>query len=593
MKDFEKFKEIVESDYRLNRRNSNCFFSVLHSNPVTLRFSNTMTPDVGSSAIAAYLKQYLPHLVFKTTKTEAGTYTINLNEDEAATLLEKLKAGAPDLAIKSSITPLLATSTEPSTGNTTATTSVSSTSTPSSVADVGKIVVVSLDLASYLRIRSNFNELTAREKIQLISEHIESVCQELKRQSPDAMWIIGWREYGITEKASRFISHETLSYFQENMLRLTKEHPNLAILSGTVAVKRHFDHLKYQARLPKMLEEYNRLDGLRDSEGREGSSIRRHKDNILKLEAIKTARQETDGVDVVSNTAYLFQGDTIQKHRKIAPWEETQDKIAFTTKYGTKFSFALLSELESGLPNTIYRTASAKTGSPNWTLIHPHTKYKVPIGIEICYEHQLGVLQKAGLPKPLLHFIVSDSIVVQPRRMHGQLVIQFDSKDQPNPVLAGDQTAVDIKFFRHNLQTDRNLPLIPVLIPGLVERKSALAGGSPLTGKSASSLYAKSSISSSSRQPAVSYWTTLLAKWIDEPANKANNKEAITRFSAAYPGKLPMNYMKSNGKKISILDFATEDRNLFNELKRRSEMHTVPVIAEKNVEERVLLTPSY
>jgi len=43
-----------------------------------------------------------------------------------------------------------------------------------------------------------------------------------------------------------------------------------------------------------------------------------------------------------------------------------------------------------------------------------------------------------------------------------------------------------------------------------------------------------------------------------------------TTSAVAYPGKLPMNYMKSNGEKISILDFATEDRDLFNELKRRS-----------------------
>ncbi|RUR10409.1 hypothetical protein [Legionella sp. km772] len=291
---FTHLKQLAEDSYKLNPIDSRCSFFIRPGRPIILRFNNIMIPGVASSAIRNYLKKYLPHLINKDVRVGAGTYQVELNEADALSLMQKLEAEAL-LSESTTSPPLKKKRTESLTPTTV---------DPSSFRNIGNTVVIALEMmrTDSIALRE-YENLSASKKIQLISERIEVICKQLSRQFPNDLWIIGWREYGITEAQSRFISEETLAYFKESMLRLTTTYPNLAILAGTVAVKRHFAHAKYQERLPKILEEYANLDELRANEG-DASSIRRQKEGILELEKQRTATHSTSGVDVISNSCY-------------------------------------------------------------------------------------------------------------------------------------------------------------------------------------------------------------------------------------------------------------------------------------------------
>jgi hypothetical protein len=47
---------------------------------------------------------------------------------------------------------------------------------------------------------NSYSNLPAKQKIDRLVHHIKTICEDLKHKEPDAMWIVSWREYGITEK---------------------------------------------------------------------------------------------------------------------------------------------------------------------------------------------------------------------------------------------------------------------------------------------------------------------------------------------------------------------------------------------------------
>lgn len=558
---FSILKQLAKDSYKANPIDSRCALSVLHGKPVILRFNNTMIPGVASSTIRNYLKKYLPHLINKEVRVGDGTYQVALNEADALNLMQQLKA--EELLSESTTSPPLKKTRIESSSSTTV------ESIP--FRDIGKTVVISLEMmrTDGIALRA-FENLSAQEKIQLISKRIEIICNQLRLQFPNDLWIIGWREYGITEAQSRFISEDTLNYFKESMLCLTTSYPNLAILAGTVAVKRHFDHEKYQEKLPKILEEYANLDDLRAHEG-SASSIRRQKDGVLELERQRSATRSTNGVDVISNTTYLFQNQTIQKHRKVGPWIETWDSLRPKAP-GSKHYMPE--------PNTIYRTASKKTRRPEMTLIHPTTKHTIPIGVEICYEHRLWLLKTSAIPKQLIHFVLSDSTDTDLDRAHGEVFLQFDSVAPLQPIFSGIDGYRQVKVFRHDLLTPNGIGFKPVTSYHTMDfnptRTEAFRNN-------ASTMFAGRSGSP------ISKWTVLLSNWINATnvASQTKASEELRIFSIRCLKKLPMTYLLPNGNAASILDLSKRDSNLYNELLRRQKIYSKMPSSTKTQEQGI------
>src|SRR5262245_40027671 len=107
---------------------------------------------------------------------------------------------------------------------------------------MSKIAVVALDINRSDDAFDEYEKLSGEEKIKYVEKRIKDICEQLKDKEPDAMWVVTWREYGITEGGpeSRSISNELKKQFKAAMLDLTRAYPNLTILAGTVSTQKHF-----------------------------------------------------------------------------------------------------------------------------------------------------------------------------------------------------------------------------------------------------------------------------------------------------------------------------------------------------------------
>jgi len=274
----------------------------------------------------------------------------------------------------------------------------------------------------------SFNQLSATDKIALIKQRIISACEELATKAPDSMWIVTWREYGITDGAdSRSVSSRVKISFKEEMIALTKHYPQLAILAGTISTAKQTKLIQlktileyYQAHrwieeLEKSSSQKTKIDELKKTE----QQIALHRKQIEDLLTIESSESKTNVVTVIRNTCYLFIGDKILRHDKSAPIDET-----------------------GILANTVFQPAKGKNASPIFDIQHTVTGQPLRLGVEICRESDFGVLRKWLLEKedsantPLIHFIISDGINwLDWSNVCGTYCFRIDSLIKPRAIL--------------------------------------------------------------------------------------------------------------------------------------------------------------
>ena len=243
------------------------------------------------------------------------------------------------------------------------------------------VVVVALNINKNDSNFKQFEALPAVEKIAFLKRRIDTLCKELTVSKPNTMWIIAWREYGITGSGpdSRSISYDLKILYKETLLELTHMYPNLTILAGTVSTHRHFTDT---SKLATIKVHYEAQKHIRELE----SKLHFTSDRQIQMEAekvdtliarasentTKSEHDEHNGVDMLRNTAYLVQGQIIQHHDKTTPFNETTQNIEY--------------------PDAIYKPGK---GSNKRTILDvPHVSFGRPLislGVEIGRKNNLGV----------------------------------------------------------------------------------------------------------------------------------------------------------------------------------------------------------
>lgn len=310
-----------------------------------------------------------------------------------------------------------------------------------------RIVLAALDAnkndINYKKLKS----LSADQQIKQIENSIRDICADLSKREPDAMWIVSWREYGISDGDSRFLSPEAKQLLKSTMQNLTKEFRNLAIISGTVPTKRHFDQFESKEKLEQLTKAYAESEWLAGEEKKaEDEQV------FLHLQKVDRLKQEEnkEGIDVVRNTCYVFQGGEIQRHDKTAPYLET-----------------LLSEdadvSADALNNIVFQPGRGKTNNPIITLVHPSGK-EFKVGIEICREHRFGTLKnRSPDEKPLIHLVMSDGMDIFLDKLHGVYAMHLDSYAKPKLILSKEVLqSQQVKFYRMNLLEDEKKLIGPL-----------------------------------------------------------------------------------------------------------------------------------
>lgn len=312
---------------------------------------------------------------------------------------------------------------------------------------LGRIVVVALDL--YKTGTPEFQEydsLTAKEKLDVLSFQLDRVCQLLTQQQPDAMWIVGWREGVITAEHETMVSLEIKRLHKEIMLSFVHRYPNLTILAGALTSKKYFTDSKKLDDIEYYYNQHQWIAEIEQAETSIGESYEISKHKAQLGEVRKAISEGTSLVfNVIRNTAYVFSDGVVHRHDKHAPMDET---------VGQEMALS------------VFQPAKGRNLSPIIPLRHPITREVFLIGVEICREHSFQVLKQIKRSTPLFHFIISDYINLDLSAVAARNVIHFDSRNQSKMVVSSPEQLenTNIQLYRIDLLKGSALigPIPPV-----------------------------------------------------------------------------------------------------------------------------------
>lgn len=322
--------------------------------------------------------------------------------------------------------------------------------------------IVALDINTDDSNFLNYNSKTAKEKIDFLAQRIEKVCQTLASSEPDSNWIISWREYGVTDPNSRYISNDDKKYLKDVMCKLSAKHPQLTIISGTAETKKHFAKDDAANEIKKVEGFYTQaiID-----EVTEGAT---HFAEVEK--AVK--HKHPHGIDVARNTAYIFSnGACVGRHDKHMPFIElTAEKKWYSAGNSTKRN--------NHLADAIYQPADKKDKSAIFTI--GKDEDALSLGIEICREHCIGTLLSEVKDKgviPSLQLIISEGMSPEIDKITSEYVILLDDTIKPQLLVTKnvDTSKLDklpIRLYQENILKQE--PLLGPLKPSCITNEIAI-----------------------------------------------------------------------------------------------------------------------
>lgn len=307
-----------------------------------------------------------------------------------------------------------------------------------------------------------YDKLSPEEKIAKICSLVSLKMEEFNDKRDDAMKIFVCHEYAITDHDSRFCNNDARKILKERMLSLTSKYPNLCIIPGTIASKKHFKKInieKFAATSKKTEEAYENALAI--------NSIFREtwvKNNRIKYKKTQQKliydskkkfpelddeyrlwREETQKpeIDIIRNSCYIFQGENIFRHDKVMASHETYNL--------RKYPYATIRE-----ENTVFRPGYGETSNPVKLLIHPNTGRPFPIAVEVCMEHAMGYLkllenEKKAEIKPAIHFMISDSNMIKTNNICSDCFIHVDSRDESRLINSASSDNQAINLYQINL----------------------------------------------------------------------------------------------------------------------------------------------
>ncbi len=300
-----------------------------------------------------------------------------------------------------------------------------------------EVTIISLDINKNDNDFESYSQLSAIEKIEYIASRIEHICKLLSVKQPHAMWIVVWREYGITDKVNRAIDSHAKRFLKETFFHLTNKYLQLTVIAGTVSTKKNYTYTTSTSleankkKLEYLTEQYKQLSWIKSVEA--VKSKKKEQQQIVKEEnAIASALVNTDqAFQVLRNTCYVFTSGCIWRHDKKMPMNED--------------------EFNTDLSHAIFQPAHGKNNNTVCYLNHPiRQQVVVSFYIEICREHEFALMENNH--KPLIHFLLSDTTHINLNRLHGHYAMQLDSITKPRLiVLDNDNSECTMQFYQHNV----------------------------------------------------------------------------------------------------------------------------------------------
>lgn len=336
------------------------------------------------------------------------------------------------------------------------------------------VIVVAVDINRQDPLFEKFSELESDAQFQVLKDKILSVCEQLKKRHPDSKWIIAWREFGITGmtdsgEKQHAVSVDFKNRYKAMLSAIILEYPNLTIVAGTVATERTGSSEKLE-RIKKSytdLSEYHHEEIKTTGNRDEAREFDRHMQELKDVEKQNESKDDPH-FKIIRNTCYVFTGKlnkdnsptfAVKKHSKTTPRQDSNvSKFTGLRVFhpGDKDSKCPIIDINDG----------------------------IRIATELCREHDFQVTKKEAAKQNLqqsdilLHFVISDSIMLNPRNFYGQYVLQLDSTNRPKLIIADttNPLAANVTLYQLNLLDAKHDLIGPVeplreLFPEIVTRE--------------------------------------------------------------------------------------------------------------------------
>lgn len=263
-----------------------------------------------------------------------------------------------------------------------------------------------------------------REQLAYLSTELHKICQQLDAMANDNhRWVIVWRESGLTDGMSEYVSSEHLKLLREMMNSITKQYSKLTIVAGAVQVRKKIDRTKadHLHKLSLAIESYDSMQKNHPFVEKD-IHFRMHKQQITHPKV----------TSLVSNTCYISRnGAIVGKRRKTLPHDETR---------GLDHAFA-------------YRPGSG---------IVAQARIDDDLAVEICKEHCGQVYKtqhaKGNMPAAKLQILMSHSSLIDLPNLVCDQFIHVDSHEEARFIVSDFATAAHTKVFQYGfLSTNPDL----------------------------------------------------------------------------------------------------------------------------------------
>ncbi len=294
-----------------------------------------------------------------------------------------------------------------------------------------------------------FEALTSAERLQFVVDHISEASEKLSKQYPNHMIIYSLNEYFLQSSSSAFQSDQILKKsFKQTLSDLSKKFPNIVIIAGTLLTQKTFNDkamIKERLKLIKSaydhVQIYHQTPDLTDEER---TALKELTNEVANLQSLI----------VVRNTCYVFQdGEIIFRHDKTsAKGERGRAKIDH--------------------PHVIFQPGKKgkkhDTSLTHFKMKHFKTKNPITCHIEICLEHQAGVVLKQEdlhSPAGLIHFVLSDWTSINPYALVGKVAVHSDSFFMTKLFMLDADPMPNLQFYVCDLMEADSKALIGPLAP--------------------------------------------------------------------------------------------------------------------------------
>lgn len=276
-----------------------------------------------------------------------------------------------------------------------------------------RVVVVTLECIKDDENYDLYQLMSAREKIENLIRRIFYVCNELTQKEPHAKWMLVWPEYGIANNNKTCLTADEKSIFKKRLQDITRDYPQLAIIAGTVPTERIYAGVRTRAKTAKIKRKLSEIEVAYDAQ----AWVSRSEVMLAEEEMYREHRQQLRIMDrvsetcVVRNTAYVFVGgQCAARHDKIAPYMEWKRSL---------------------VSNGLFQIGKGRNANSLMT-INYQDGVSIPICVEICRENFFGVARRewmdSGKERPVIHFVLSDTIDVANSKVIGQYLVHSDTR---------------------------------------------------------------------------------------------------------------------------------------------------------------------